>query len=213
MEIAFEGLQNGEASSATRHYPAHRIVEYAIQHFILQLNERRLTMKKSIWMLGLGVVSLFIFGFNVHAQSNEVSEPITTTYYVTGKALPLDEGRVFMNYEAIGVTVNERGEGLFHNATARSLGGMLIEKGIYKDERGWGVWNLQNGEKVFFTYTWAGEIKAGVGIGKGTVTLTGGTGKCAGIQGSFEATRYSPRSAVEGIGQSYTKANIKYKLP
>ena len=91
---------------------------------------------------------------------------------------------------------------------------MTIEKGIYKDERGCGVWNLQNGDKVFFTYAFAGEIKpGGVGSAKGTVTITGGTGKCVGIQGSFEATRYSPRSSVEGVGQSYTKANIKYKLP
>lgn len=171
-------------------------------------------MKKSIWILGLSLVLLFIFGLNAYPQPKEVTEPVTTTFYVTAKVLPLDEGRLYMTYEAIGATVNDRGEGLFHNATIRSLGGMTVEKGIYKDERGWGVWNLQNGDKVFFTYTWAGEIKpAGVGIGKGTVTFTGGTGKCVGIQGSVESTRYSPRSAVEGIGQSYTKGNLKYKLP
>jgi hypothetical protein len=53
-----------------------------------------------------------------------------------------------MNYEAVGVNVNDTGEGLFHNATNRVLGGMLIEKNIYKDERGWGVFNLLNGDKV-----------------------------------------------------------------
>jgi hypothetical protein len=171
-------------------------------------------MKKSIWMLGLSLVLLFIFGLNTHAQPKEVTEPATTTYYVTAKVLPLEEGRLYMTYEAIGVTVNDRGEGLFHNATARALGGMLIEKGIYKDERGCGVWNLQNGDKVFFTYTWAGEVKpGGIGFAKGIVTFTGGTGKCIGIQGSFEATRYMVRTALEGVGQSYTKANIKYNLP
>jgi hypothetical protein len=115
-----------------------------------------------------------------------------------------------MIYEAIGATVGDIGGGLFHNATIRLLGSMTIEKGIYKDERGWGVWNLQNGDKVFVTYTFAGEVKPGeVGFGKGTVTLTGGTGKCVGIQGSFEATRYMVRTALEGVGQSYTKANVK----
>jgi hypothetical protein len=170
-------------------------------------------MKKSI-CLGLSLVSLFIFGYNAIAQPKEMTEPATTTYYVTAKVLPLDEGRFYMAYEAIGATVNDRGEGLFHSATVRTLGGMLFEKGIYKDERGWGVWNLQNGDKVFYTYTFVGETKpGGIGTAKGIVTLNGGTGKCAGIQGSFETTRYSPRSAVEGIGQSYTKGNIKYKLP
>jgi len=171
-------------------------------------------MKKSIWILGLSLVLLFIFGLNAHAQPKEVTEPATTTYYVTAKVLPLDEGRLYMTYEAIGATVNDRGEGLFHNATARALGGMIIEKGIYKDERGWGVFNLQNGDKVFFTYIWAGEVKpGGIGFAKGIVTFTGGTGKCVGIQGSFEATRHMVRTALEGVGQSYTKANIKYKLP
>lgn len=171
-------------------------------------------MKKSIWMLALGLVLLFIFGLNVHAQSKEMTEPATTVYYVTAKVLPLEEGRFYMAYEAIGTTVIDTGEGLFHGATVRALGAMTVEKGIYKDEQGWGVWNLRNGDKVFFKYSWAGDIKpGGGGIGKGTVTFIGGTGKCAGIQGSFEASRYSPRSAVEGIGQSYTKANIQYKLP
>ena len=171
-------------------------------------------MKKSIWMLGLSLVLLVTFGINVQAQPKEVTESGITTYYSTGKVVPLGEGSLFLSYEAFGLTVNDTGEGLFHNATIRVLGGMLIEKGIYKDERGAGVWNLQNGDKVFFTFKGAGEAKpGGVGIAKGTTTFTGGTGKCAGIQGSFEWTRYTPRSTIEGVGQSYIKGIVKYKLP
>jgi hypothetical protein len=62
----------------------------------------------------------------------------------------------------------------------------------------------------------AGEAKPGsVGFAKGTFTITGGTGKAAGIQGSFETTRYVPRSAIalEGVGLSYSKGTIKYILP
>src|SRR4030043_375667 len=39
------------------------------------------------------------------------------------------------------------------------------------------------------------------------------TGKCTGIQGSYEFTRNSLRPAIEGIGQSYMKSKIQYKLP
>jgi hypothetical protein len=173
-------------------------------------------MKKSIWMLGLSLVLLIAFGINVQGQSKEVTESGITTYYVTAKLLPLEEGGLYMSYEAIGATVNDTGEGLFHNATVRVLGGMKIEKGIYKDERSWGVFNLQNGDKVFFTYGGSGEVKPeGVGIAKGTTIITGGTGKCAGIQGTFDLTRYTPRSsvAVPGAGLSYIKGTVKYKLP
>ena len=171
-------------------------------------------MRKSILILGLSLVLLLTFGINVQAQNKEVSETVTTTFYVTSKVLPLGEGIFYMSYEAIGITVSDSGGGLFHNATIRCLGGMKLEKGIYNDERGWGVWNLQNGDKVFFTYKFAGEVKpGGVGFGKGTGTITGGTGKAAGIQGSFNITRTVLRSALEAVGQNYTKGTVKYTLP
>jgi hypothetical protein len=176
--------------------------------------KRRLTMKKSIGILGLTLVLLLSFALTVQAQSKEVTESATTTFYITSKVLPLGEGRIYMSHEGIGATVSDTGEGLFHNATIRTLGGMIIEKGIYKDERGWGVFNLQDGDKVFIEYTFAGQVNPkGVGTAKGTITIVGGTGKCTGIKGGWEATRYHPRSAIEGIGQCYTKAKGKYTLP
>lgn len=147
-------------------------------------------------------------------NSKEVTESLTNIYYVTPKILPLGEGRVAMTYEAFGVTLSDTTEGLFHNATSRVLGGMTFEKNVYNDERGWGVWNLRNGDKVSFTFTFAGEANpSGVGSAKGTVTITGGDGKAAGIRGSFELTRTMVHSALVGIGQGYTKATIKYTLP
>jgi len=170
-------------------------------------------MKKSILIVGLSLVLLLAFGINVQAQSKEGSETCTTTFYSTLKVLPLGDGVVFLTYEGIGTTVSDTGEGLFHNATLRVLGASKNEKGIIKDERGWGVWNLQNGDKVFITYTFAGTFKSGVGFAKGTSTITGGTGKAAGIQGSAELTRTSVRSGIDGVGLSYTKQKIKYTLP
>ena len=88
---------------------------------------------------------------------------------------------------------------------------MTFEKNVYKDERGWRIWNLQNGDKVSLTFTFAGEAyPSGVGSAKGTVTLTGGDRKAAELRGSFELTRTMVHSALVGIGQGYTKATIKY---
>ena len=173
-------------------------------------------MKKSILILGLSLVLLFIFGLNAHAQPKEVTESVTTIYYVTPKLVPLGPDSGFMTYEAIGLAVCDAGQGLFHLATVRVLGSATGEKGKSSDERGNGVWNLMNGDKVFMTIKAAGEsAKPGVaGITKGTVTIIGGTGKCSGIQGTFEFTRYNvPKAAIEGIIQSCVKVNIQYKLP
>jgi hypothetical protein len=173
-------------------------------------------MKKTIWMLALSLVLLITFGKNVQAQPKEVTESVTTTYYSTMKILPQGADRAVMSYDAIGLTVSDTGQGLFHQGTVRIVGSLTSEKGKWNDERSSGVWNLMNGDKVFVTIKATGEVaKPGVpGITKGTVTIIGGTGKCSGIEGSFEFTRYAlPSAAIEGILQSYVKANVKYKLP
>jgi len=169
-------------------------------------------MKRFVWLLA---VSLFVLiAFWVQAQPKEVTEAVAITYCVNMKALPLDEGRVRMSYEAFGLAVTSTGQGIFHMATSHNLGGMTMEKGVFKDEQGAGLWTLLSGDKVFYTYTFAGASKpVGVGEAKGMVTLTGGTGKCTGIQGSYPATRYTVRTPVEGVVHSYIQATIKYTLP
>jgi hypothetical protein len=173
-------------------------------------------MKKSILILVLSLVLLAAFGLDAQAQPKEVTESVTTTYYATPKIVPLGADRAAMSYDAIGLTLCDAGQGLFHQGTVRIIGSLTIEKGKFNDERGSGVWNLMNGDKVFVTLKATGETaKPGVaGITTGTVTIIGGTGKCSGIEGSFEFTRYAlPSAAIDGIIQSYVKANIKYKLP
>ncbi len=169
-------------------------------------------MKQSISILVLSVVLLTIFGLDVWAQGKEETESINVSWYVTTKVVPLGADRIYVTYEAIGLTVTDTGGGLFHGATARVLGGMTIEKGFYNDEYACGVWNLPSGDKVFMTFKMAGKAGTG-GVAKGPFTIIGGTGKCAGIQGSMEGTRTMVQSALEVAGQSYLKGKLQYKLP
>jgi hypothetical protein len=171
-------------------------------------------MNRFMWILAVSFLVLIPLGMQAQAQPKEVTEAVTTTFYVTPKMLPLDEGRVRVNHEAIGIVLSDTGSGLFHGATVHVLGGFTVEKGKYNDEQDWGVYTLQNGDKVFFTSTAAGEMKLeGGGEGKLTDTITGGTGKCAGIKGSSASTRQSLRPASQGIAQVYNKGTIKYTLP
>ena len=168
-------------------------------------------MKKFILVLGLSLALLDLSGSDVLAQaSKEITESLTSTWYRTSKVLPLGEDCVFRTYEAFGGLVSEDGKGLFHEATARSLGSVLIEKGIPKNRSDYTCFFLKNGDKVFTTFT--GEIKTGVPT-KGKMKIIGGTGRCAGIQGGWEFTCYPLRPAAEGIGQSYCKFTAKYQLP
>jgi hypothetical protein len=171
-------------------------------------------MKRSICFATFSFVLLMSFGMHVQAQPKEVTEVVTNTGYVTQKILPLDEGRVRVSYEAIGIVLSDTGSGLFHEATVHTLGGLTVEKGKTSDQQSWGVYNLQNGDKVFFASAAAGDPKSeGGGEQKGIITLTGGTGKCAGIKGTMTFTRYGLRPAGEGIVQNYMKGTIKYTLP
>ena len=170
-------------------------------------------MKRCLWLVTVGFVLLMPFGMHVQAQPKEVTEVVTSTAYATSKVLPLDEGRLRLDYDAIAIILSDTGSGLFHGATYRVLGGFTVEKGKYDDERAWGVITLQNGDKVFWTGTATGEMEPGGGETKGIITFTGGTGKCAGIKGSHTFTRYLLRPALEGTTQLYQKGAIKYTLP
>jgi hypothetical protein len=168
-------------------------------------------MKKSILALGLSLALLASLGAEVFSQEpKEITEQITTTWQFTPKVLPLGEGRSFTTSEGYGIIIGEDGKGLFHEATARASAAYLMEKGVSKNYVGYISYFLKNGDKVFTTFT--AEIKTGAPT-KGKATIIGGTGNCAGIQGSWEYTGNSLRPAGEGILQSYNRITIKYKLP
>jgi hypothetical protein len=173
-------------------------------------------MKKFILISGLTLLLLLAFGSSVQAQSREVTESVITVLYATPKVLPLETDRFFVNYDAIGLTVSDTGQGLFHQATFHALGAFTIEKGKFNDESGQAVWTLLNGDQVFVTYKGTGEMaKPGVvGIARETAIIIGGTGKCTGIKGSMEWTRYVlPTATLEGIMPIYIKQKMTYRLP
>ena len=174
-------------------------------------------MKRFTWLLVLNFVLLMSFGMSVQAEPKEMTEVVTAAGYVTPEMLPLNGGRYRVNFDAIGMLLSDTGSGLFHQATSRILGGFTLEKDKYNDEQGWGVYTLQDGDKVFFTSTGAGRLEPlGVGEGKVIETFTGGTGKCTGIKGSSTFTRHGLRPVyvpTEMKGLFYMKGTIKYTLP
>ena len=171
-------------------------------------------MKKSILVLGLSLALLGFSGSDVPAQvSKETTEPVTSTWHSESKVLPLGEDSSFSTFEVFGALMSDEGKGLFHEATVHAAGSSLNVKGVVKKFIMYGSYLLKNGDEVFFEMT-RDEFKIGTPY-KGNVTLLGGTGKCAGIQGGWEYAGVNLRPAVTagGIGQGYNKHLIKYRLP
>ena len=168
-------------------------------------------MKKSISLSVLSLAFLFSFVLGAQAQSGkEIIEPVTSTWYATFKDLPLNKGCVFRTWEAFGIVMSDTGTGLFHGATVRCVGSVYVDNGVFEGDVAYGYYLLQSGDKVFFKTTF---VRKPGNPTKATTTLIGGTGKCVGIQGSYDLVGYSLKPAMEGIGQSYNKLNIKYQLP
>ena len=110
----------------------------------------------------------------------------------------------------MGVIISDGGQGHFHNASVRCMGGYHAVNGSFDDESGSSVVTRPDGDQAFYVYRGVG--KRGVET-TGTSTYVGGTGKLAGLQGSSEWIRTNPRPAAEGTVQAISRWKSTYKLP
>ncbi len=162
----------------------------------------------------VGLVALITFAMVIlladnAAAGSEATESATGGWYSTSKIVAFGEDYMYAAYEGFGVWNGDTGKEMLHGVTVRVVGEWQIEKGSYT-ERGGAVWNMPNGDKIYLRVFASG--KAGE-IPKGTVTLLGGTGKYAGIEGSGEYTEHTSVPS-EGAGwQGLVKMKLRYKLP
>ena len=178
---------------------------------ITDVYARGAIIKKAITMLALSVVVLVAFGTEAKAQiPKEGTYSVTDSFSGTFKALRMGQERIQITYEVMGVSLSDTDEGPFHNMSWRCIGTLHAVKGEYNDDSGFCVIIRPDGDQYFITYKATGKLG---GVGKGTSTIVGGTGKLVGIQGSSEFTRFSVRPVAEGTIQGYEKAKGQYKLP
>ncbi len=77
-------------------------------------------MKKTIFVLILGITLLAVFGPEAKAQvPKEGTTSYTESLCATFKALPMGQERLQMTYEIMGVMIGDTPENLFHNASVR----------------------------------------------------------------------------------------------
>lgn len=168
--------------------------------------------RKTVMASGLGLILLGASGPDLAAAelAKEGTFSLRDAWSGTVEGLSLGETRSVYIYMFKGVATNDAGEGLLHNTSMNCMGMGRSVRRATKDH-GSCVYTDVDGDKIFDE--WKDEGTLGVG-GKGTGSLIGGTGKYAGIEGSYEYERVSLRPAAEGTFQGYTtRVEGTYKLP
>ena len=159
------------------------------------------------------LAALFIFfSTSVHAEmAKEGSGDYEMGKSGTIKVINLGEGRAQMNWDENGVLVSAPENSPFEFASYRLIGSSHVINGKYKGKGG-GVFTRPNGDQIFGVVDVEGEY--GKKITGGIITIIGGTGECAGIEGSFEiGPRPAVKTSMEGIYQGVGFGKVSWKIP
>ncbi len=169
-----------------------------------------MSKSKIVRMMALVAFAMVILMVGNAVAGKEATESVTLGWYATSKVVAFGGDYIYGAYEGFGVQIGDTGKEMCHGASVHGVGEWQVEKGSYS-ETGGTVWNLLNGDKIYLRFIASGKPGE---TPKGTVTVLGGTGKCAGIEGSGEYTEYPSIPSVEGtVWQGLVKMKIHYKLP
>ncbi len=157
-------------------------------------------------------LSFLFFTISAHAElAKEGSGDLEIGKSGTLKIIKLGEGRAQMNYDETGVIVSAPENSPFAFASYRIIGSNHIIEGKYAGKGG-GVFTRPNGDQIFGIVESEGEF--GKKVSGGKITLIGGTGECAGIEGVYEiGPRPEVKTSLEGIYQGVGFGKVSWKIP
>jgi hypothetical protein len=132
-------------------------------------------------------------------QSGSVK--IHSAFKVNNQAAEMGDKHLMGSFNAWAIIYNDAGSGPLHMGTALCAGSFNDTNGSY-DDGGWCAWGDANGDKFFTVFTGKGTDNVGQ---QGTHTITGGTGKFAGIQGkgSFQCKDVNPSQSLTACTQQF----------
>jgi hypothetical protein len=155
---------------------------------------------------------MFLFSFGTYAVAELAKEgTFSGKEYHSGtyKILAI-ENHLHMTFEAMGVFVNDAGEGLLHKSSDHCIGALHAVDGNKDEETWFVVFTDLDGDKACIRCSMGGKLLESA---KGTFTFAVGTGKYAGIEGSGEVSWSPVKAAVEGTYQGIITYKGHYKLP
>lgn len=137
------------------------------------------------------------------ANARQGEGAVTHIFTFTDRSLKLGD-RTNIVRELVGISRNDKGDGMFHDLSMRCFGFIDIIDGK-PSSIGRCVEVDKDGDEVFSTF----ENKAGVGAH----TLIGGTGKYKGITGQQAFGGVSVVKGPEGVTSMVIPLKVTWKLP
>jgi len=158
------------------------------------------------------IASLILFitlaGEGFAQSSKELNFSGTHYYGHTPKVYKLDEDQMIIQFETLGVRVNDGGEGPFHEASVQIVG--VLYRG--KDGtrlRGFETWTDKDGDKLVWEIMEKKAADSPPGTSPGTAKVFSGTGKYSGMQGSMDWLLRYPKPFPEGTGRGICREEVK----
>ena len=128
----------------------------------------------------------------------------------TSTVMAMGKERVQMNFEQIGVVVSAPENSPFHNATFSVLGTLHGYKGKWKSTS-FIEYTCTTGDKIYATAEAQGVQG---GPDSSVLKFVGGTGACAGIEGSVEIdSTPGIKPAKKGMHQGISVGKVTWKIP
>jgi len=170
-------------------------------------------MKRFTMIAATCLVITIIWGGVVFAQGAKELQFSGTHYYGhTPKVFKLDQDQMIIQFETLGVRVNDSGEGPFHEASVQIVG--IVYRGKDGNRlRGFETWADKDGDKLVWEIMEKKVENSPPGTSPGTAKVFSGTGKYVGMQGTMDWVLRYPKPFPEGTGRGICREAVKIVSP
>ena len=166
-------------------------------------------MKKLSTAALLILVIAIIWSGEVFAQGTQNLKFSGTHYYgSTSKVFKLDQDQMIVNFEILGVRVNDKVEDPFHEASVHIVGIFYMGKDGAR-LRGFETWADKDGDKLIWEIREKKADDSPPGTLPGTGEVFSGTGKYVGMQGTMDYLVRYPKPFPDGTGRGICRENVK----
>jgi hypothetical protein len=146
-------------------------------------------------------------GQGIAESSKSIKFSGTHYYGHTPKVFRLDPNQMIIQFETLGLRVNDNGEGPFHDASVHIVGVLYRGQGGSR-LRAFETWTDKDGDKLIWELVEKTSQEPQPGTSPGSAEVFSGTGKYAGMQGTMDWLLRYPKPFPEGTGRGICRETV-----